>query len=346
MNNGLIAQKITELSDREREILKTIVQLYSDTGEPVGSQTISKTLGDLSSATVRNIFATIEELGFIRKSHCSSGRIPTDMGFRYFVDNILKVRKLSQIEKKQLDDRLTTATSNPATLIDEIPEMLSDVSKYTGIILCKESALDALKHIDFVKIDARQVLVILVDRIGRVTNRIIEITDLISQNELDTLRNFINEHLTEKSLFEIRRHFLQELSNLQSKYDAILEKIISLAGGSVRAKTSGETNVFDYLSIGDVHEIKVLLEKFRQTQFYLDLFGKVNNTSDMRIYIGAETDVFNTAGCGAILTRYEIDEGRIAGVIGVIGPRHMNYGKVIPIIDYTKNLLISLCSSK
>lgn len=336
-----IVRTMKSLNEREKEILKSMIQIYSDRGEPVGSEVVSKTIGGVSSATVRNIFAAMEERGFIKKSHCSSGRLPTDYGLRYFVDNILKVKGISANEKRMLDNYRQNKEDS-TELIDSIPQMLSEVSSYTGIIMTRSTAETSLRHIDFVSIGQKKVLVILVDNIGGITNRIIEIDDDISQNDLEKLRNFINSNLSDKSLFEIKSHFLCELTELQKKYDVIFGKIIDLTKGKLKANMSGETNAFDYLCISDVKEMKHILESFRRNQFYLNLFNKVADSSDMRIFIGTESDVFNSADCSTILTKYEIDEGKIVGVLGVIGPKRMNYGKIIPIVDYTKNLLISL----
>ncbi len=336
-----IAANPAELNEREKDILRSIVNLYSENGEPVGSHLVSRLLGDFSSATIRNIFASIEEKGFIRKSHCSSGRIPTDAGLRYFVDNILKVRKIAATDKQHIDDRSETLRADLPSLMTAIPEMISELSHYTGFVLTKESRMKTIRHIDFVPAGPRRVLVILVDSLGGISNRVVELAEEPARDELEKLRNFINAHLTDKTLFDIKGHFLRELHTLKEKYEQLLDRILLAAQETVHTSTSGETNVFDYIGATETRQIKMLLENFRRNQFYLDLFNRVADSRDVRIFIGAESDLFCTAECSAILSTYEIPDGELMGVVGVIGPRRMNYAKMIPIIDYTRNLLIS-----
>ncbi len=332
---------LSDLSARERDILRSIVNLYSEGGGPVGSQAISKLLGGMSSATVRNIFALMEEKGLIRKAHCSSGRIPTDAGIRYFVEHILRSRRIAPPDKERLDSRTTALSRDPSVLLNELPEMLAEISHYTGFVLTQETRPHAIRHIDFVLLEPRRVLVILVDTLGNITNRMVEISAATAPQDLERLRNFINANLADRSLYEIKAHFISELHHLRETYEALLDHIMQSAGPKIHSRTSGETNVFDYLNAAETRQIKMLLERFRRNQFYLDLFDRVSRSRDVHLFIGAESDLFCSPDCAAVVGTCEIPQSEIVGVIGVIGPRWMNYGKIISIIDYARNLLIS-----
>ncbi len=333
--------RLSDLSDRERDILRSIINLYSEGGGPVGSHVVSKLLGGMSSATVRNIFALMEEKGLIRKAHCSSGRIPTDAGIRYFVEHILRSRRIAPPDKERIDSRSAALRRDPSGLLNELPDMLAEISRYTGFVLTRETRPHAIRHIDFVPLDFHRVLVILVDTLGNITNRMVDLPSAPSPMDLERLRNFINAHLADRSLYEIKAHFIKELHHLKETYEALLDHILQSSGPRIHSRTSGETNVFDYLSAAETRQIKTLLERFRRNQFYLDLFDRVSRSHDVHLFIGAESDLFCSPDCVAVVESYEMPRSEIVGLIGVVGPRWMNYGKIISIIDYARNLLIS-----
>ncbi|HNT28700.1 MAG TPA: heat-inducible transcriptional repressor HrcA [bacterium] len=329
----------SRLSPREEDILRSIVNLYAERGEAIGSQLLSDRVGDLSSATVRNIFARIEERGLIRKAHCSAGRIPTDAGLRYFVDHILKVRRIAEGDRRLIDERTEPVRGDVPSLLAAIPDALSEVSRYTGFVLSKRTRPAAIRHIDLVPVAPRRVLVILVDAIGGIANRVIELPEDVPAAELERLRNFINAHLVDRTLLEIRGHFLGELRSLQERYEQVLDRIIAASPESVRTHTSGETNAFDYIGSADLRHLKRIMDDFRHTRLYLDLFSRIASSRDVHIFIGAESDLFCIPECAVILSSYDLQGGDVVGVVGVIGPRRMNYGKMISIVDYTRHLL-------
>jgi|GEM_PF-1149780 len=337
---------VSELSARERDILRSIVTLYSEGKGPVGSEVVSRLLGGISSATVRNIFATMEEKGLIRKAHCSSGRIPTDAGIRYFIQHILKVRPLSPSEKGRIDSWSSHLRRSTSSLINELPDIIAEISHYTGFVFARATRPHAIRHIDFVLLEPRRVLVIIVDRLGTISNRIVDVPVPPSREDIERLRNLINTHLADRSLHEIKAHFLKELSHIKEAYEALLDTILQNAASSFHSRMSGETNMFDYLKVHEAQQIRTLLERFRRNQFYLELFERVSKSREVHIFIGAESDLFCSAGCAAVVGTYEIPRDEMVGVVGVVGPRWMNYGKIISIIDYARNLLISSGETK
>jgi len=283
----------------------------------------------------------MEEKGLIRKAHCSSGRIPTDAGIRYFVEHILRSRRIAPPDKERLDNRSAALRHDPSGLLEELPDMLAEISRYTGFVLTRGTRAHTIRHIDFVLLEPRRVLVILVDTLGAISNRMIDLPTPASPHDLEQLRNFINANLADRSLYEIKAHFINELMHLKETYEALLDHILQSATPQIRSRTSGETNVFDYLNAAETRQIKMLLERFRRNQFYFDLFERVSRSRDVHIFIGAESDLFCSADCAAVVGSCEIPRSEIVGVIGVVGPRWMNYGKIISIIDYARNLLIS-----
>ena len=337
------------LNDRAKSLLKTLVERFIVDGEPVGSRSLSKFSGlDLSPATIRNVMVDLEEMGYIASPHTSAGRIPTALGYRFFVDSLLVVKTLESHEVNHLENQLHP--DNPSRLINVASQLLSELTRFAGVVVTPKRAGSAVfRHIEFMTLSEKRVLLILVTPEGDVQNRIIFTEASYSQTDLIEASNFLNQHYAGCTLEEIRIRLQTELKQLRHEMMLLMNAAIDVSNDVIKESSetvvvAGEHKLLDVKDFSDnLSNLKQLFELFERKTKLLQLMDLSRQAHGVKVFIGGESNVAALDEVSVITAPYEI-EGTIVGTVGVIGPRRMAYERVIPIVDITARLLTSSLS--
>jgi heat-inducible transcriptional repressor len=336
------------LDNRARILLKTLVERYIAEGEPVGSRALSRYSGlDLSPATVRNVMADLEELGFIASPHTSAGRIPTQRGYRIFVDSLLTIRQLDRVELNQLEESLHAG--QPQQLISQASQLLSELTHFAGVVVSPRRKSPAFRHIEFLSLSERRVLLIIVTPEGDVQNRILLTDKAYSPAELQTAANFLNQHYAGLTFDEIRNRVFNELTQLRSDMMALMTVALeagnqALVQGTESYVISGERHLLDSQDLAsNMARLRELFELFETKTRLMQILDVSNRAEGVQIFIGGESGIAPLDECSVVTAPYEVD-GQVVGTVGVIGPTRMAYERVIPIVDITAKLLSSALS--
>ena len=342
---------LKDLDARSRDIFKQIVESYLETGEPVGSRNLSRLLPmALSPASVRNVMADLEHLGLIFAPHVSAGRLPTEQGLRFFVDALLEVGDLSSDERKRIEADMQTAGADRSveSLLTEASQTLSGLSRGAGVVLTHKSDM-RVKHIEFVRLEPTRSLVILVGEDGSVENRIIELPAGLPASALTEATNYLNAQIRGKTLADARAEIERRRAEAQAEVDALTRRIVDegLASWSGASKDSpgqlivrGRANLLeDVRAQEDLERIRRLFDELETKQELIHLLGSAERGDGVRIFIGSENNLFSLSGSSLVVAPYRDTEQRIIGVLGVIGPTRLNYGRIIPMVDYTAKVV-------
>ncbi|ACM19465.1 heat-inducible transcription repressor HrcA [Geotalea daltonii FRC-32] len=336
-----------QLSPRGRQILEAIIEDYIVTAEPVGSRTITRRHPmALSPATVRNVMADLEEMGFLASPHTSAGRIPTDKAYRFYVNSLLSVRNIGRDEQEEILRRCSVTGKDMAEVLKETSRMLSSTSHYMGIVVAPRFDANVFRQIEFVKLGSRRLLAILVSQNGTVQNRIIEADEDIPADDLVKMSNYLNDLLEGLTIAQVRSKLLQEMQSDKAKYDRFMARALSLSTKTVDEDVAevfieGQVNIFDQPEFADVAKMKEIFRTFEKKSTILQLFDRAIAAEGVQIYIGAESHLSDMPGMSLITSTYVTGQNTL-GVLGVVGPTRMGYAKVIPIVDYTAKLVSRL----
>jgi heat-inducible transcriptional repressor len=339
---------LKDINQRSNEIFKSLVEAYVETGEPVGSRTLSRKLSQsLSPATIRNIMADLEDAGLLYSPHTSAGRLPTENGLRYFVNGLLEVGDLSETEKKYLNRMCENSTINLETLLEKATQTLSGMSNCAGVVMTPKQ--DApLSHVEFVYLTKDRALVVLVDQDGGIENRIINIPDFITHSTLIKASQYLNQYIFGKTLTDVLQMIDEQKKYDQSHLDALTTKVIDAGlavwSGGVKESGSlivkGQANLLDSINeMEDLEKIRNLFSTLDAKESIFSLLNETVNAEGIQIYIGSENPLFSNAGCSMVVAPYKNAKQKIIGAIGVIGPSRMDYGRVIPLVNYTATLI-------
>ncbi len=340
------------LSERERRILEMVIEDYILTAEPVGSRTISKkpTL-NLSPATIRNIMSDLEELGLLSQPYTSAGRVPTEKGLRVYVDSIMDIHELSSQEQQEIRSKYLGHLIEGPDLFRETSRILSLSSHYLGIVWMPKVSSVVLQHIEFVKLRRHLVLAILVSTTGLVYNRIIEVEEDFSQSELDHLSDYLNSFSAGLALCQVRERLLEQMRVVKNAYDRLLEQALKLGQKAFSSIDDsdvfieGRTNILNEPDFGNVSRMTDLFRTFEEKAVMIKLLDKFMAPKGVQIAIGSESQVREMETCSVVTSTYSCG-GEVLGVLGVIGPRRMNYSRVIPLVGYTAKLLTEILETQ
>ena len=331
------------MDKRAQILLKTLVEHYISDGQPIGSRTLLQHSGlDVSPATIRNVMSDLEQLGFIASPHTSAGRVPTQKGYRLFVDSLLTVQPLGSQAVQQLKSGLSSP--NPNELINSAADMLSQLTQFAGLVMIPKRKRIAFKHLEFLPLSETRILVIIVTSDGNVQNRIILADKPYSSSELTQASNYFNSHYAGQTFEEVQQNLHQELQQMQSDMNRLMTA--ALAASSSQAKgdkdgviIAGERNLLqvDELST-NVTSLRKLFELFERRTSLMQLLDNSQHAEGIQIFIGGESGYLALDECSMITAPYEAD-GQVVGTLGVIGPTRMAYERVIPIVDVTAKLL-------
>lgn len=336
------------ITQRMRDILKIVIEDYILTAEPVGSKTISKKSNlNLSPATIRNIMSDLEEMGLLYQPYTSAGRVPTEKGFRFYIDYILDVHELSSKEQQEIRSRYSISQLEGKEIFRETCHILSSSSHYLAVVWAPRMKMLVLKHIEFVKLKKNLVLAILISTTGIVQNRIIEIDEDISQSELERLSNYMNSLLTGLTLYQVKEKLLDQMKLEKNIYDRLLMQAIKLGEKALSSFDEtdifieGRTNILQEPEFGNISIMTNLFHAFEEKAIMVKLLDKCMAPKGVQIAIGSESEIQEMANCSLVTSTYG-HEGNILGALGVIGPRRMNYSKIIPLVDYSARLLTEI----
>lgn len=344
--------EIAELNERSRTVLRQIVETYLATGEPVGSRNLSRVLPmTLSPASIRNVMSDLEHLGLIVSPHTSAGRLPTQSGLRLFVDGLLELGDLNADERRAIEGQLGGHQQrNFDQVLHEAGEMISGLSHCAGVVLADKQTI-RLKHIEFVALDPRKALVILVDEGGRVENRIIEVPPGLPASALTQAANYLNAHVAGLTIAEALGRIEHELKTARAQLDEITQRVIKAGlaewSGSLDDRKSlivrGQSNLLkDLTAEEDLERIRQLFDDLEAKRDLLQLLGLADTAEGVKIFIGSENKLFSLSGSSLVVAPFHDEHRRIVGVIGIIGPTRLNYARIIPMVDYTAKLVSRL----
>jgi heat-inducible transcriptional repressor len=336
------------LDRRSQILLKTLVERYVAEGEPVGSRALSRYSGlDLSPATVRNIMADLEELGFIASPHTSAGRVPTPRGYRFFVDTLLKIKPLDRVEISQLEG--TLHPEHPQKLISSASQLLSELTHFAGVVVAQRRQSAAFRHIEFLALSEKRVLLILVTPQGDVQNRILFTQKTFTPSELTTVANFLNQNYAGLTFEDIRRRVQDELKRLREDMMVLMTAALDASDKALSESAesyviSGERNLLDSQDLSsNMFRLRELFDLFEKKTVLMQILEVSTRAHGVQIFIGGESGIMQLDECSVVTAPYEVD-GQVVGTVGVIGPTRMAYERVIPIVDITAKLLSSALS--
>ncbi len=354
---GSTQVSLAALNERSREIFRQIVESYLTTGEPVGSRNLARILPiALSPASVRNVMSDLEQLGLIYAPHTSAGRLPTELGLRFFVDALMEIGDLTETDRRSIEAQVAGAGTNKSleSILTEASQMLSGLTRSASIVLTNKSNV-RLKHIEFVRLEPERALAVLVDEDGQVENRVLNIPAGLPSSALIEAGNFLNARIRGKTLAELRNETEGAVKQGQAELDQLTQKIIatglaSWSGGDSeddrRLIVRGHANLLEDLhALDDLERVRSLFDALEAKRGVIDLLGRAERGEGVRIFIGSENKLFSLSGSSTIVAPYRDGKGRIVGVLGVIGPTRLNYARVIPMVDYTARVVSRLLSS-
>ncbi len=340
----MASSPVHSLDSRSRSLLRSLIARYIAEGQPVGSRTLAKSSGlDVSPATIRNILADLEEAGLIAAPHTSAGRVPTAQGYRVFVDSLLEMRPLGEPQVEQLRRELPTAAATPA-LLGSASTLLSEMTRFVGVVSVPKHDEFPFRHIDFVALDANRVLVILVFTDGQVQNRVIETQHAYTPGELEQTANFLNSHYAGLRLEEIRMRLLREMRDEGARLNRLLASAVEVAQAAFQSPAdndmlvSGQTNLMGVHEATDVDRLRDLFDAFQRKRDLLQLLERCSRAEGVRLFIGEESGFAALDGYSLVTAPYGVG-GRVLGVLGVIGPTRMAYERVIPVVAATAQLI-------
>ncbi len=340
-----------QLSERSLFLFKSLVDHFINDGQPVGSRILARDAGlDLSPATIRNIMADLEDLGLLQSPHTSAGRIPTVKGYRLFVDSLLRIDHIDQIDAKHIASELEKE-HDINVLMEKTSNMLSEITHLAGIVMLPKQKSLVLKQIEFVTLSQNRILVILIMNDGEIQNRVIHTAKNYSPSELQEASNFLNMNFSGKDLNKIRQALLADLNKMREDVNKTMQTAIEFATSVLKSGEhkgdyilAGQTNLMDFAELSDVEKLKRLFDSFNQKRDILHILEQAINAKGVQIFIGEESGYDVLDNCSVVTSPYDAD-GRILGVLGVIGPTRMNYQRVIPIVDITARMLSSALNS-
>ena len=338
---------LAELDDRARAIFRRIVETYLETGEPVGSRTLSRGGVSLSPASIRNTMQDLAELGLLDAPHVSSGRMPTHVGLRLFVDGLLEVGDLAEDDRRAIEARLVAHGRSTEDALNEASAILSGLAGGAGIVVAP-SREAGVKHVEFVALGPDQALAVMVFEDGQVENRLMRRPPGVTPSALQEASNFLNARLRGRTLVEARIEVGRELERARRELDAasarLVEEGLAAWGGGGEVGRAlivrGRANLLaDPEAMADLERVRMLFDDLEQKEQLIGLLDLVRDAEGVRIFIGAETRLFSLSGSAVIAAPYMSGRQKVLGAIGVIGPARLNYARVIPLVDYTARVL-------
>lgn len=340
------------ISERAQHFLKVLIERYIRDGHPVGSRTLAKDSGlDFSPATIRNVMSDLEDLGLVVSPHTSAGRVPTEAGYRVFVDSLISLQPLNEGLLGQLQEQLP-AVQPGSHIMESTSQLLSSMTRLAGVVMVPKRNQEKVRQIEFVPLSGTRVLAVIVTSAGEIFNRLIETSREFERSELEQLSNYITAHYAGHDLEAVRREVFDEMQSTRARMDSLMAEALQMAQEAFSAEddeadmvVSGQTNLMDFDELAQMDRLRGLFEAFTEKQEILHLLDRCLEADGVQIYIGEESGYSTLRDCSVITSPYKVDE-EVVGVLGVIGPTRIAYDKVIPIVDVTAQLLGAALKSR
>ena len=344
---------VAQLNERSREIFRLVVESYLATGEPVGSRNLSRILPmTLSPASVRNVMSDLEQLGLVYAPHTSAGRLPTELGLRFFVDALMQIGDLTENDRRAIEAQVAASGQSKSVeaVLTEASGLLSGLSRAAGVVLTAK-ANPRLKHIEFVRLEPERAMVVLVAEDGQVENRVLNIPVGLPISALTEAGNFLNARVRGHTIDEVKTEIQRTLKEGQAELDALTQRIVadglaSWSGGESDERkliVRGQAHLLDDLkAVADLERVRLLFDDLETRREVIDLLGRAEQAEGVRVFIGSENKLFSLSGSSTIVAPYHDASGHIVGVLGVIGPTRLNYARIVPMVDYTAKVVSKL----
>jgi heat-inducible transcriptional repressor len=336
----------SELNERARHLLKTLVEAYIREGQPIGSRALSRSSGlSVSAATVRNVMADLEDMGYVESPHTSAGRVPTSKAYRLFVDTLITVREPAAAEVERVQRELGERRGSSGELADSASSLLSDITHLAGIVSLPVARHAELRQIEFLPLSGRRVLAILVVNSQEVQNRILHLEREYTESELRRAANYLNEQFAGRNITQVRQALIDEMQRTRASMNAAMLDAIQIAHQALDDSAdegadyvlAGQTNLMSFEELSSTQRLRELFEAFTRKRDVLHLLDQSLAADGVQIFIGQESGHDFLAGCSVVSAPYTVD-GEVVGVLGVIGPTRMAYHRIIPIVDVTARL--------
>ncbi|CZT33967.1 heat-inducible transcription repressor HrcA [Rhizobium sp. 9140] len=348
--------RLSALDERSGEVFRRIVESYLDSGEPLGSRSLSRLLPmSLSPASVRNVMSDLEDLGLIYSPHVSAGRLPTQIGLRFFVDAFMQVGNLSAEDRASIDRQVRRSDRDQPVeqLFNEASQVLSGMSRGAGLVITAKND-PVLKHVEFMRLAPTKALAVLVGEHDQVENRIIELPAGVTSSQLTEAANFLNAHLAGQTLAEVRGQLQKVKETVRTELDVLSQDLVerglaSWSGSDADDKSPtqlivrGRANLLEGLAgAEDIDRLRMLFDDLEKKDSMIELLSLAETGPGVRIFIGSENKLFSLSGSSLIVAPYKDGDDRIIGAVGVIGPTRLNYARIVPMVDYTAQLMSRL----
>ncbi|RMF11957.1 MAG: heat-inducible transcriptional repressor HrcA [Alphaproteobacteria bacterium] len=342
---------IEDLSERSRTIFRHIVETYLERGEPVGSRTVSRLPGvELSPASVRNVMADLEELGLVYSPHTSAGRVPTEMGLRLFVDALMEIRDLPEEERREIEAHCAASGRRREDVLEEASRLVSGLSHCAGLVTAPK-AESIVRHVEFVPLSGNRALAVIVAEGGQVENRIIDLPPGLPASTLVQAANYLNARFQGRTLAQAVEAVRRELDDVRAELDALAARVVE-EGVAVWAGSDEELPALivhghghlleNVHAMEDLERIRRLFEDLETKSELVRLLESAQAGEGVKIFIGSENELFSLSGSSLVVAPYRDAEHRVVGVVGVIGPTRINYARIIPVVDYTAQMMSRL----
>ncbi len=343
------------MNDRSREVFRKVVEGYLSSGEPVGSRTLTRSLDEkVSAATIRNVMQDLEFLGLLDSPHISAGRVPTQLGLRMFVDGLLEVRDLDLDDRQKIDETVTSNSQDVGSILDRVGSALSGVTHGASLVLTPKHEA-AIKHIEFVPVGGDQALVVLVFADGHVENRLFTPPPGQTPSSMREAANFLNALVEGKTLSELQRTIKDDMADKRRELDALAATLVEqglavwdeTADMSGRLIVRGRSNLLaEETHADELERIRELFDDLERKRDIAEFLELTEEGDGVRIFIGSENKLFSLSGSSLVVSPYMNADRKIIGAVGVIGPTRLNYGRIVPIVDYTAQLVGKLLGDR
>ena len=349
------SRRLPDMNDRTREVFRRVVEGYLQSGDPVGSRTLTRSMSEkVSAATIRNTMQDLEFLGLLDSPHISAGRIPTQLGLRMFVDSLLEVGTVSTEDRERIDSTLTTNDGDVAALLDHVGSALSGITRGASLVLSPKHEAP-IRHIEFVSLSPERALVVLVFADGHVENRLFTPPPGQTPSSMREAANFLNALAEGRTLSDLRRTMSAEIAKRRQEIDSLARDLVE-AGIAIwenpgerseRLIVRGQSNLLDGAGEAiDIDRIRTLFDDLERKRDISDFLELTDSGEGVRIFIGSENKLFSLSGSSLVVSPYMNADRKIIGAVGVIGPTRLNYGRIVPIVDYTAQLVGRLVSER
>lgn len=343
---------LSDLNDRSREVFRRVVESYLATGEPVGSRTLTRGMNEkVSAATIRNVMQDLEYLGLLDHPHVSAGRMPTQLGLRLFVDGLMEAGPVSPADREMIEETLGSDRGDTGIMLDRVSTALSALTHGASLVLMPKQEAP-VRHIEFVSLAPDRALVVLVFADGRVENRVFTPPPGLTASSMREAANFLNAFVEGRTLEELQRDIAREMDVSRQQLDRIAAELISSGlamwdgeGTDARLIVRGRANLLAD-ELADLDRIRTLFDDLERKRDIAEFLQLAEQGEGVRIFIGSENKLFSLSGSSLVVSPYMNADRKIVGAVGVIGPTRLNYGRIVPIVDYTAQLVGRMISGR